>query len=213
MTDESDMTDDPSRKKDPYKHSSHWPKVIKSVVMAGASVNALNVLRALYVLADFYEPRVDTRIGQIRANSRLSKRSVQNGLAELRKLGVCVPVGKLSPLFGTPVGGAKATSYWIQPYWLEMPQGDDYHDYGRMIWEAVRGYFEFTHPYQFTNWVRDLEYVRTGALDVEGKGFLITFRADDKTSRQHYQSMRRHIKRLEELASEYSHRDIQIQSI
>ncbi len=192
-----------------------WPRVIKSAKMGGVSVNGIHVLLALRTLADFWEPTVYTRINIIRAYTALSKRSISRGLAELKEKGICIPVDSQMVehnLGYTLMPGATSTAYLIQPYIPPIPDGEDYEAYGRLIWEAVKGYYEITHPYQFEVWLEELTFNRCGALDVTADGFLIVYNLDYDIHRAHWVQINRHLHRMEILACEFSGKTIQFVS-
>lgn len=206
-----------------------WVDVIAAAHMHGISSNAMQVLVAMKQVQSFINPHdVQTRIGTLRNQTGLSRRSVQNATRELRKEGIAIPCHSGKKLMKEPpVGGAGTTLYIIHRIFPKVNDKKinkgDYNDYLKLVLAGALRRFENERPYQWLKWGRFLTFAHGNAVTLEEKPqFLIILKLRPITNTRDRtinppepnkfirKSIGDHLMKLEGLACFYSQHHVEI---
>ncbi|MCA8834483.1 MAG: hypothetical protein K8953_05295 [Proteobacteria bacterium] len=210
----------------PKPHRTFWNEVERFARMQGKlTPTAKQVLKAMRAKADLHKTPHLVRISipQIMNDAEASLRAIKSGIKLLEQLKIAVPI--------TPKGrmGDKPTEYLItRPFpSAEMDDRGGYQLYCENVWNGVFRYTQYDRTYQWGAWARFLHFTSGGALEIPTPDdevlhkYLIHLALKPILVRERgvnppvitdalRASMADNLKRLEELATQYSGHHIEI---
>ncbi len=225
MTNDQDAPDIKSGKP-PKPHRTFWREVHKYARMQGRlSPTAKQVLKAMETKADLHKTPHLVVIShpEIMNDAEACMRSIITATKLLQKLKIATPT--------TPKGrmGDKPTEYLItRPFpSADIDERGGYHRYCENVWDGVFRYFENDRTHQWLAWARFLSFDRAGALEIPAPDdevlhkYLIHLSLKPLMIRERVvnppaitealkASMADNLKRLEELACQYSGHSIEL---
>ncbi len=167
------MTDNNERPPKPPSRESQWVDILHAAHMHGISGNGMHVLLLLKQVGSFQNTDIITRIGTMLNKTGISRRSMQNGLRELREAGVVQPLHTAKiPANKPPLGGAMAMHYRAMRIRPATPMDTNEDSFTRYCKDVITGalrHYENDKPYQWKRWARFLNFKSGNAMTIEHK--------------------------------------------